>query len=163
MDAQLHGSDRTAHEAVTQYPVAGEGAHLLVVIDHHMARIYKSDLHRSVPQRVIPYDRAGLDRHLHHVEVDGCGRRKPEQGRFYDGIARTLQGAEEVLVFACGTGASSALDALLTALLRLSGDLAGRVAGWIVLDEHHLTEDQLLAEARGFCANRGRRDSRNRC
>jgi hypothetical protein len=52
---------------------------------------------------------------------------------------------------------------LLGALLRRSGELAGRVVGWIELDEHHLTEDELLARARAFYASVAGRGSGYRC
>jgi len=35
------------------------GAHLLVVIDHRQARIYKTEVHGSVPQRITPFDPGG--------------------------------------------------------------------------------------------------------
>ncbi|TFG40828.1 MAG: hypothetical protein E4H48_06995, partial [Syntrophobacterales bacterium] len=44
-----------------------EGVHLLVVIDHRQARVYKTDLHGSVPQRITPYNPGGFGRHLHYV------------------------------------------------------------------------------------------------
>jgi hypothetical protein len=124
------------------------------VIDHRVARIYKSQLHGSVPERLIPYDRSGFGRHLHHVEANGSGQRKPERRSFYEAVARTLRSAEEILVFGSGTGASSGMGQLLAALRRNHPDLADRVVGSIVVDEHHLTEDQLLATAREFYADR---------
>src|SRR6202011_4792077 len=39
---------------------AAEGTHLLVVIDHREARIYRAELHGSVPQRIAPYDPFGF-------------------------------------------------------------------------------------------------------
>ena len=36
------------------------GAHLLVVIDHREARIYRAELHGAVPQRITPYDPHGF-------------------------------------------------------------------------------------------------------
>ena len=144
-------------------PPATEGTHLLVVIDHRMARIYKSQLRGSVPQQLIPYDRSGFGRHLHHVEANGSGQRKPERRSFYEAVARTLRSAEEILVFGSGTGASSGMGQLLAALRRHHPDLADRVVGSIVVDEHHLTEDQLLATAREFYADRVTRESRTSC
>ena len=123
-------------------------AHLLVVIDHRLARIYKTQLHGSVPQRVIPYDRGGFGRHLHYVQDDSNGQRKPEDAGFYEAVAKTLQDAGKILLFGSGTGASSAMEQLLAELKKHHKDLAGRVAGLIVVDEQHLSEDQLLAKAR---------------
>ena len=130
-----------------------EGTHLLVVIDHRQARVYKTELHGSVPQQITPYDPGGFGRHLHYVQDDSNGRRKPERRSFYEAVAKTLQGAEEILVFGSGTGASSAMEELLAQLNRHHGDVAKRVVGAIVLDETHLTENQLLARAREFYAS----------
>jgi len=144
-------------------PPAPEGTHLLVVIDHRLARVYKSQLHGAVPERLIPYDRSGFGRHLHHVEANGSGQRKPERRSFYEAVARTLRSADEILVFGSGTGASSGMGQLLAALRRNHPDLADRVVGSIVVDEHHLTEDQLLAAARAFYAHRITNESSTPC
>src|SRR2546430_12173248 len=131
-------------------PTPADGAHLLVVIDHRLARIYKAELHGSMPQRIIPYDRTGFGRHLHHVQDESNGQRKPEVKSFYEAVARTLQGAEKILLFGSSTGASSAMAQLLAALRRDHPNLAERVAGSVVLGAQHLSEDQLLAQARQF-------------
>ena len=133
-----------------------DGVHLLVVIDHRLARIYKAELHGSVPQRIVPFDRNGAGRHLHYVEDESNGQRKPELTSFYDAIARTLHGAEQILLFGGGTGASSAMEHLLNELDQHHKDLAERVVASLLIDQAHLTEDQLLAKARAFYADRDR-------
>ena len=125
-----------------------EGEHLLVVIDHRLARIYKTDLHGTIPERVVPFDRNGAGRHLHYVEDDATGQRKPEQRSFYEAIAKTLGTAQNILIFGSGTGSSSAMDQLVGELRKHHGHIAKRVVRTIVIDEQHLTEDQLLAKAR---------------
>jgi hypothetical protein len=132
---------------------AADGTHLLVVIDHRQARVYKTELHGSVPQRIIPYAPGGFGRHLHYVQDDSNGQRKPEVKSFYEAVAKTLEGAEKILVFGSGTGASSAMEQLLAELKRRHKELAHRVVGLIVVDEQHLSEDQLLAQARRFYEN----------
>ncbi|MGD1276270.1 MAG: hypothetical protein ABR964_03485 [Tepidisphaeraceae bacterium] len=124
------------------------GTHLLVVIDHREARIYQAELHGSVPQRIVPYDPFGFGRDLHYNQDDSDGQRKPERRSFYEAVAKTLHGAQQILLFGAGTGASSAMEQLLLNLKQHHPDLAQRVVGAIVVDEHHLTEDQLLAKAR---------------
>lgn len=128
-------------------PVAA-GTHLLVVIDHREARIYSTELHGSVPQRIKPYDPFGFGRDLHYNQDDSNGQRKPERKSFYEAVAKTLRGAKQILMFGTGTGASSAMEQLLADLKHHHKDLAERVIGSIAVDEHHLTEDQLLAKAR---------------
>jgi len=138
-------------DTAVQQPAAN-GTHVLVVIDHREARIYKAELSGSLPQRITPYDPGGFGRHLHYVQDDSSGQRKPERKSFYEAVARTLRGAEQVLIFGSSTGASSAMDQLLAELKHDHADVAKHVVGAIVLDEQHLTEDQLLAKAREFYA-----------
>lgn len=130
-----------------------EGPHLLVVVHHHVARIYRLALRESLPAQLIPYDRAGFGRHLHHAEVNGSGRRTPDQDGFNEAIAATLHGAERILLFGSGHGASGAVAQLFDALRRSHHDLSDRVTGWIVVDEGHLTESQLLADSRQYYVN----------
>ena len=127
-----------------------EGAHLLVVIDHREARIYKTELKGSVPERITPFDPHGFGRYLHSVTDDSNGQRKPERKSFYEAVAKSLKGAGQVVLFGTGTGASSAMEQLIAHLKHHHADLAKRVVGSVAVDEHHLTEGQLLARAREF-------------
>lgn len=127
---------------------AALGAHLLVVIDHRAARIYSAELHGTVPRRITPYDPLGFGRYLHYNQDDSNGQRKPERKSFYEAVAETLSNAEKILVFGTGTGASSAMEQLMLDLKQRHPNIAKRVIASKVVDEHHLTEDQLLAKAR---------------
>ena len=126
------------------------GLHLLVVIDHREARVYKTELHGESPRHLTPYDPHGFGRALHYNQDDSNGQRKPELKSFYEAVAKTLHGAEKILIFGTGTGASSAMDQLILDLKHNHHDLAERIVGSIAVDEHHLSEDQLLAKAREF-------------
>jgi hypothetical protein len=133
-------------------PPAPGGSHRLVVIDHREARVYPAQAHGTSPARIIPDDADGAGRYLHRVDDDSNGQRKPELKPFYEAVAKALGGAEEILLFGGGTGASSAMEHLLAELRHRHPDLAGRVIGSVVVDERHLTEDQLLAKARAAFA-----------
>ncbi|MBE3049124.1 hypothetical protein IMZ48_42810 [Candidatus Bathyarchaeota archaeon] len=143
------------HKDETAPPPAAEGVHLLVVIDHREARIYQAELHGSVPQRVMPYNPGGFGRHLHYIQDDcnSTGQRKPERKSFYEAVAKTLRGAEKILLFGGGTGASSAMEQLLAELKHHHADIAKHIVGTVVVDKSHLTADQLLAKAREFYAD----------
>jgi hypothetical protein len=140
-----HFLERSGRSAPQPAPV---GAHLLVVIDHREARIYSAETHGAVPETITPYDPFGFGRDLRYNQDDSNGQRKPERKSFYDAVARTLRGAEKILIFGTGTGASSAMEHLLAELRHNDRDIAERIVGSIAVDEHHLTEDQLLAKAR---------------
>ena len=109
-----------ARSATPPPTTVAAGVHLLVVIDHRLARIYKTELHGATPERIVPYDASGFGRHLHYVQDDGNGQRKPEPKEFYAAVAKTMQRAERILLFGSGTGASSAMDQLLAELDRAS-------------------------------------------
>jgi hypothetical protein len=128
------------------------GTHLLVVIDHREARVYKTQLHGTVPQRITPLDTSGFGRQLHYVQDDSNGQRKPELKSFYEAVVKTLQGAETILIFGSGTGSSSAMTHLVEELKHYHAQLATHIVGAVVLDPQHMSEDQLLAAAREFYA-----------
>jgi hypothetical protein len=127
-----------------------DGTHLLVVIDHREARIYKTELRNSVPESITPYDPDGTRRHLHSVDDEANGQRQPELKSFYKAIAHSLRDAEQILIFGSSTGASSAMDYLVDELNQNHPDIAKRIVGAIVVNKQHMTENQLLAQAREF-------------
>lgn len=135
-------------------PAAAEGVHLLVVIDHREARVFRTEMHGAKPKHIVAYDAKGPNRHLHNVENDGNGQRKPEPKAFYESIARTLEGAQSILIFGSGTGSSSAMDHLIAGLKDHHPAIAKHIVGKVVVNEHHLSDDQLLAEARAFYESR---------
>ena len=131
--------------------------HLLVVIDHQEARVYRTEVSGAAPERIVPYDPYGYGKHLHSAHEWTDGKRQPERKSFYEAVARTLQGAEQVLLFGGGTGRSSAMDMLLADLKAHHPDVAAKVVGAVVVDVHHTTEGQLLAKAREFYADYNRK------
>ncbi len=131
--------------------------HLLVVIDHKEARVYRTEVHGAVPERLEPYDPHGHGRHLHSANEWTDGKSQPERKSYYEAVAKTLRGAEQVLVFGSGTGKSSAMEQLLADLKAHHPDVAAKVIGSVVVDAHHTTEDQLLARAREFYAEYNRK------
>jgi hypothetical protein len=123
-------------------------ANLLIVIDHHEARIYRGQKHGTLPRRVTPDDVHGRGRHLHNVGDDANGQRRPERKSFYEAVAEEISGADQILLFGGGTAASSAMEHLLSELHRRHPELARRVIGSVVIDDRQVTEDQMLAQAR---------------
>ena len=105
--------------------------HLLVVIDHQEARVYRTEVSGAVPERITPYDPHGYGRHLHSAHEWTDGKRQPERKSFYEAVAKTLQGAGQVLLFGGGTGRSSAMDMLLADLKAHHPDVAAKVVSRI--------------------------------
>jgi hypothetical protein len=131
--------------------------HLLVVIDHREARVYRTEVHGAVPMHIVPFDPHGHGRHLHSAHEWTDGKRAPERKSYYEAVAKTLRGAEQVLLFGSGTGRSSAMDQLVADLKDHHPDVAGKIIGSVVVDAHHTTEGELLAKAREFYAEFNRK------
>jgi hypothetical protein len=126
---------------------------LLVVIDHHEAKVYRTETKGTAPQQLVPYDPHGFRRHLHSQAEETDGKRKPERKSFYETIAATLRSADRILIFGSGTGESSAMDQLVADLKRNHADVAKHIVGTFVVDAHHHTEGELLARAHAYFAS----------
>lgn len=133
--------------------MANSEKHLLVVIDHQEARIYHTEVHGAVPTKISPYDPHGYGKHLHFANEWTDGKRQPERKSYYEAVAKTLQGANQILVFGSGTGRSSAMDQLVADLKAHHHDLAGKIVGTVVIDSGHTSEEQILAKARDYYSN----------
>jgi hypothetical protein len=142
-----------SHEAAIA-PSVAPGERLVVVIDHHEAKVYRTESKGAIPEQLVPYDPHGFGRHLRSDNEETDGKRKPERKSFYEAVAATLRGAAQILVFGSGTGASSAMEQLLADLKHNHGDVAAHVIGSVTIDGHHQTEGQLLAKAREFFASK---------
>ena len=126
----------------------------LVVIDHQEARIYRSAEPDAVPQQIRPHVPAEYFRHAHNSKDFSRGKEKPDPNSFFEPVAGVLKGAGHILIFGTGTGTSSEMDQFTDWLKQHRPELAKRIIGARVIDEHHLSEAQLLAKAREFYANR---------
>lgn len=120
--------------------------HGLVVIDHQQARIYRTELHGSVPERILPFQPADDFRRARDQE-------KRDQHRFFEPVAAALKNVRQILVFGSGKGSSSEMGQFTSWLEHHHPEIAARIVGSLVVDEHHLTEAQLLAKAREFYAS----------
>jgi hypothetical protein len=124
----------------------------LVVIDHHEARIYRSEIKASVPERILPHEPSEFFRHAHNSKEFARGKDKPDPNSFFEPVAAALKGAGRILVFGTGKGTSSEMEQFIGWLGKHHPEMAARVAGGVVVDENHLSEGQLLARARDFYA-----------
>lgn len=125
-------------------------AHWLVVIDHHEARIYRSEMSGTVPERILPHEPSDFFRHAHNSKDFSRGKEKPDPNSFFEPVADALKSAGSILIFGTGKGTSSEMEQFATWLGKHHADISSRVVGSIVIDENHLSEAQLLLKAREF-------------
>ncbi len=133
---------------------ANEAGHFLLVINHHEARVFQSIMRGTLPEQIIPVDRKETDRHELRSNDFAPGRERPDPSAFFKPVAQALGAATQILIFGSGTGTSSEMLQFTTWLRQHHPELARKIIGTRVVDEHHLSEAQLLAGARYFYATR---------
>ena len=126
--------------------------HWLLLIDHHQARIFLTDLAGEVPQ-VAAHRAEYFFRPTPHAEDFSRGQEKPDANTYFEPVAQTLQAAGRILIFGTGTGGGSEMTQFIAWTKVHHPALAGRIDGSLTVDEHHLTDGQLLAKAREFYAS----------
>jgi len=136
----------------TDTDTAETETHWLLVIDHHEARIFRTEIRGTVPQQILPHEPDDFFRHAQNSMNLSKGKEKPDPNSFFEPVAQALQAPGQILVFGTGTGTSSEMDQFIAWLKIHHPAQAQRITGALVVDEHHLTEKQLLAKAREFYA-----------
>ncbi len=132
-------------------PETGEpAAHWVLVIDHHHARIFNSDQQGTQSLQVQP---PPTTTHFRHTvdSVDFSHDKEPHgQNTFFASVAQALTAAPNILILGSGTGTSSCMLKFVGWAKSHHPDLAGRIIGTLGVNEHHMSDDQLLCVARKF-------------
>jgi hypothetical protein len=131
-------------------------SHWLLVIDHQEARIFRAEMHGAIPQKILPHEPDRYFRHAHNSKDFSRGHEKPEPNSYFEPVAEALHAKGQILVFGSGTGGSSEMEQFIAWVKLHRPEVAGRIVGSLVVDEHHLTTDQLLSKAREYYALRGK-------
>lgn len=120
---------------------------LLVVMDHHGAKVFEIDASAADPNEhtIIPYDPHGYRHHLTHKDQSQeDGQRASEDPAFYERIAHTIAAGAHIVVVGHGHGHSDAAHHLVEHLQAVHRDIYGRTVTEIVADLSSLTAPQLL-------------------
>ena len=142
-------------EGVEQGPPEPEDFHALLVMNHSGARIYRTEIVDSVPEKVEPYDPEGQRHHVHTNHDYFKNSERANQGEFYHSVAEKLAGADRIVIFGSGDGSSNAMSRFVSWLKQHNELLFSRVVKTLKIDESHSTEGQLLAKAREVYAEIG--------
>jgi hypothetical protein len=139
-------------EVPSQAPAHPEPAPptLMVVVDHHGARIYRIDTTPGNPSKreVTPYDPHHFLHHLAHKEQSReQGQRAPEDPSFYKRIGDALAAGGRIVVVGHATGKSNAAQHLTEYLRTHHRETYQRIVREIGADLSATTPPQLLALA----------------
>ena len=145
-----HFLEQSSEPAATQPASEEKVSHWLLVINHHEARIYRSEMRGAIPEQILPHDPDDFFRHAQDSKDFSRGQEKPEPNSFFEPVVKALQASGQILIFGTGTGTSSEMDQFIAWLKLHHPEVAKRIIGSLVVDENHLTTDQLLAKAREF-------------
>ena len=127
--------------------VDSSAANLMVVVDHHEAKIYDiaSDNTHASGTTITPYD---LHHFLHHLthkdQFVSRGQRAPEDITFYQSIANALTRANSIIIVGHGTGKSNAASHLRNYLRAHHPTIEHRIVRECIADLSSITEPQLL-------------------
>jgi hypothetical protein len=136
----------------TQPPeINGRDPHLLLVIDHHEARLFCSEVNGGIPHQILPCEPEGYFWHTKNPKGLSGGKKAPKLNEFFCHIADALQTAGQILVF--GTRTSKEMDQFMAWLNLNRPAVAGRIIGSMVVDINLLVEGRLLETAREFYAH----------
>jgi hypothetical protein len=128
----------------------GTADHWLVVINHHQARLFRTEMSGSQPKQILPHEPSEFFRHAHNSRDFSRGKEKPDPNTFFEPVAKELVAGGPILIFGSGTGESSEMEQLAGWLKEHHPEISRRVLGTVVIDESHLNDGQLLNKAREF-------------
>ena len=120
---------------------------LMVVVDHHGAKIYTIDLASDdiSKHEITPYDPHHFLHHLTHKDQSHeRGQRAPEDPAFYERIAQAVALGSRIVVVGHGEGKSNAADHLTEYLRIHHRDTFQRIVREVVADLSSVTPPQLL-------------------
>lgn len=126
------------------------GPNLMVVMDHHGAKLYDVDVMAAdASQHAIkPYDPHHFQHHLTHKDQSReKGQRTAEDTGYYEQIAEALAKAGKIVVVGHGTGKSNAAHHLLEYLKAHHSETHWRVVSEMSAELSSVTTRQLLEMA----------------
>jgi hypothetical protein len=120
----------------------------LVVLDHQEARVYAAESSGAIGVRFTPVDHEGHTSHVHSAHDYRTHAEEPNHDHYYAAIAKSLKGADQILVFGSGEGSSSAKDKFVKYLAEKEPKIQEHIVGIHKIDASHMSENELLAKAR---------------
>jgi len=142
-----------AGSEVAEPDAAAPSTDWLVVMNHHEARLFHSELSGSVPLQFHPHEPGRYFRHAPHSKDFTKGEEVPDPTSFFEPLARALAPANRILIFGSGTGMASEMEQFVNWLAKHQPELSKHIIGSVTIDGSHLSDGQMLEKARAFYAS----------
>ncbi len=131
----------------------GREPHLIVVIDRHEVRLFRTEVTGGVPEQILPHEAKDYFHQARDAADFTNEKEQPATTAFFAPLAGALSVAGQILIFGTSTGAGSEMDQFITWVGQNRPELARRIVGSAVVENsQHLTDAQLLEKARGCYA-----------
>lgn len=127
---------------------------IVITITKDEAKVWSTGLERSSKPEKI----SAVDNNRHHHKLRQEIRHKgpglnPESKAFFESVSSACKSASEILLLGHGNGKADAVHNFQSYLKEKHQDLAKKIVGIIEADVAHMTEPQVLAEARAWFEN----------
>lgn len=124
---------------------------IVITLTQEEAKIWATGLERSSKPEKI----SAIDNNRHHHKLRQELRHKgpglnPESKAFFENLSEVIKPASELLLLGHGEGKADAVHNFQSYLKEKHQDLAKKIVGVIQVDVSHMTEPQVLAEARAW-------------
>jgi hypothetical protein len=131
----------------------GREAHLLLIIGHHTARLFRSDIYGGSQHQLLPHDEPNGSAGSGSVgERTAIGTESWDEGDFFGRIAQALHRPGRILIFGESSTSQEEMDHFIAGLKWQHPDLANRIVGSLVLEKDQANSAELLAKAQAYHA-----------
>lgn len=124
-----------------------------LVIDHHEARILSLDGSHAQPQRIVARSTKAQEAETHGERNFHLGKEKTDPKAYFQATATAVRSAHRVVLLGNGKGTASEMELFAAWLEHHEPAVAAKIAGKLVVDEHHLTDGELVTKARNHLAH----------
>jgi hypothetical protein len=136
------------------HPTNGREAHMLLVIGHRSARLYRAEVYGGFPEQIHPHGNPeGFLLADSSQQGTGLDTKTPGMSSCYEPIAQALCATGKILIFGESNATEMGMDRFIEWLKQQHPDLAARIIGSMVLAEDQADSGLLLAKAQEFYAH----------
>lgn len=123
----------------------------MIALTQDEARIWATGLEKnSIPEKIYAPADKGSHHHVRQTQHQGGHSGDPKEWGYFDVIAEDVKEAGEILLIGHGEGKANAVLRFVQFMERNRPEIAKKIVGAVDTNLNALTENELLATARGW-------------